>query len=362
MSNLENCEKNLYELMREILETQDTASWSSQDFSWKKAYICSLISHATYLHIPEFEVEGVNRLNIIVPCEEYRNIHKSQMYAETMRVYQRPALEGIYSFRLVIREMVIALVVQTPIAIFVGIRGTENKFRAFAFPQITTIKDWLVNLEVSRVRYPGRRKDLVHRGFYNAVSSIYDEIIKIVSSLPRLPIYVTGHSLGGAMAAILNAKWLNDISQAKKVFSPYFYDQQMVEPVSCYVFGMPRYGNSCFINNFPSPFHVYNQQDGLSTVPPRFLGYSDVPSEREFCLSEENAQPIPDYQKGSAFLRFTDCKLEFLGVSAHFIERYISNLERFSYKNEMTKPSGVVVKKDGYIYINGIPIPIKKSD
>lgn len=358
MTDLKNCKENLLKL--KIETTLNEVDFSSKNISWKMAYICSLVCHATYSHIPEFEVEEANRLNIIVPCEEYRNICKSQMYLEAMRVYQDPELEGrSYSFTPIFREMLIALVVQTPIAIFVGIRGTENKFRAFAFPQKTTIEDWLVNLEASMIQYPCRRKDLVHRGFYNAVSTIYDEIIKIVSSLPRLPIYITGHSLGGAMAAILNAKWLNDISQAKK---EYFYDQQMVEPVSCYVFGMPRYGNSDFIKNFSSPFHVYNQQDGVPTVPPRLFGcyYSDLPSKREFCLSEENAQPILGYQKGNAFLHFNDRKFEFLGVSAHFMERYISNLEPFSYQNEMKK--GLISSVDrreaecGCIIISGLTL------
>lgn len=315
MNDLENCKKNLHDL---IAETQNKLNWSSGNFSWEKAYICSLVSYATYAHIPEFEVEEANRLNIIVPCEEYRSIYRAQMYAEAMQVYQNLEPEGLYSFTLIIREMLIALVVQTPSVIFVGIRGTENKFRAF-------IKDWLVNLEASMIRYPGSKKALFHRGFYNAVMSIYDEVINIVSNLPRLPIYITGHSLGGAMAAILNARWLNDISQAQE-FRRYSYDQKMVEPISCYVFGMPRYGNPYVINNFPSPFHVYNQRDGVPTIPPRFFGYSDIPSAHEFCLSEKNAQPISGYKKGSAFLRFADHKVEFLGVPAHFMECYVSNL------------------------------------
>ena len=343
-----------------LWETSNQNNWDSSLFDWKKAYLSSLISLATYHHFSKYEIRGANRLNI-VPCMAYRSIAQAKQYIEAMRVYQSPNLEGnSYTFRFIERKMIVALVAQTPQAIFVALRGTEMEFRAFVFPRLTTRKDWRTNFDARKICYPPRNQDLFHRGFYDAVDSIYDEVMQIVTGMPEeMPIYITGHSLGGAMAAILNARWRDDVLRAKG-YQKFSYKPGLIEPVACYVFGMPRYGNTTTIQDLANPYHIYNVKDGVPTLPPRLFGYSDAKMDNEYCLSEQGSSIIPNFKKGSAFFRHTDSKIEFLSVSAHSMERYITNIKSLAYPQPEPK---ITITKDenGVEWVNILGVKIKRN-
>ncbi len=49
---------------------------------------------------------------------------------------------------------------------------------------------------------PGRVPGAVHSGFYDATMSVIDKVAAAVKALGPAPVYVTGHSKGGAMASI----------------------------------------------------------------------------------------------------------------------------------------------------------------
>ncbi|HEX5078930.1 MAG TPA: lipase family protein [Geminicoccaceae bacterium] len=80
-----------------------------------------------------------------------------------------------------------------------------------------TVLDWLQDLfcePESRPNLPGK----VHTGFYDATSSVITEVAATVKSLNPTgtrPVYVTGHSLGGAMAAL--GAWLLQAASGIKV-------------------------------------------------------------------------------------------------------------------------------------------------
>ncbi len=88
--------------------------------------------------------------------------------------------------------------------IIVAFRGTLAPVPLSGFG----LRDWLEDffeqpesVKAGQLRVPGA----VHSGFYNAVNSVIGEIAEYVKSLdPSLatPVYVTGHSKGGAMASI----------------------------------------------------------------------------------------------------------------------------------------------------------------
>ena len=344
--------KNLADILSEVYKQAET-DWSSCIFSWPKAYLSSLISLATYHHIPEYEVRDANRLNI-VPCSGYGSIVQAVQFIEASQVYQISNLEGSsFKFQFIEREMVVALVASTPKAIFIALRGTEKQFHYFLFPGITMLKDWVTNLQAGRIHYPNRRQDLFHKGFYQAVESIYDEVLQMVSVMPKLPIYITGHSLGGAMAAILYARWLDEISSAK-AYDKFNYKNDLINPLVCYAFGMPRYGNTTTIKDLANPYHIYNEKDGVPTLPPRILGYSDAKMENEYCLSELSLKRIDDHDKGSGFIRRTDSKIKLLSVAAHLMESYIENMKKISA--QIDPNGGEPIIEEDWIIIDGVKL------
>src|SRR5512147_87652 len=70
---------------------------------------------------------------------------------------------------------------------------------AFRGTEVTKKKDLITDAKASMVSTIEGR---VHKGFVNAYESVEKEIIANVSKLPGVPLYITGHSLGAALATL----------------------------------------------------------------------------------------------------------------------------------------------------------------
>jgi hypothetical protein len=116
---------------------------------------------------------------------------------------------------------------------------------------------------------PTRTFGKVHAGFFDAFSSIRQKLLEHPLLQGPRPIFITGHSLGGALA-ILGA----------------IYSAQLKMPLhSVYTFGQPRVGNAEFksvydaLNIGPSgmlrerTFRFVNQEDIVPRVPGLLAGY-----------------------------------------------------------------------------------------
>jgi len=84
--------------------------------------------------------------------------------------------------------------------------------------------------------------------------------------MPALHIYVTGHSLGAAIATLAAADLY-----------------QLTPDISLYTYGSPRVGDETFAKYFdkivPDSFRVVAHQDFVPKVPQRFLGFRHVSRE-----------------------------------------------------------------------------------
>ena len=100
-----------------------------------------------------------------------------------------------------------------------------------SFRGSTDIKNWINNLQVGFTSYSGCSGCSIHQGFYVSYKSIISTVKKQVSSLKSLyrnsGIYITGHSLGGALASIISIDIQKEIGAVNHV----------------YTFGEPRVGN-----------------------------------------------------------------------------------------------------------------------
>jgi triacylglycerol lipase len=141
-------------------------------------------------------------------------------------------------------------------SILVAFRGTEAS-------QLT---DWISDLDFDLVAGPWGGR--VHEGFYDALSCIWHlldrEVRQLHADRPR-QLWVTGHSLGAALAILAVARWL-----------------EAGRPVAgLYAFGQPRTGDSTFARNFdfafrPHAFRIVNHHDIVTRTPPRSLGYQHL--------------------------------------------------------------------------------------
>ncbi|GKV35329.1 hypothetical protein SLEP1_g43618 [Rubroshorea leprosula] len=119
----------------------------------------------------------------------------------------------------------------------------------------------------------------VHGGFLSAYDSVRIRIISLVKlaigyideiaePLHKWHVYVTGHSLGGALATLL----------ALELSSSQLAKRQLIS-ITMYNFGSPRVGNKRFVEVYnekvKDSWRVVNHRDIIPTVP-RLMGYCHV--------------------------------------------------------------------------------------
>lgn len=139
---------------------------------------------------------------------------------------------------------------------------------AFAGTQQEKIADWMTDANLLPVIFQadGQRLGWVHQGFWTALDSVWETIWERLRALrdQEQSLWITGHSLGGALATL---------AAAKLVFA-----KEGLPVAGVYTFGQPRVGNGVFAQALETAighrvFRVVNHQDIVPRVPPRSLGY-----------------------------------------------------------------------------------------
>jgi len=161
--------------------------------------------------------------------------------------------------------------------ILVCFRGTEPD----------QLDDWITDSRVEMV--PGPMGGRVHAGFYNALSHVWQQVTNQVAELTAArtrPLWVTGHSLGAALATLATARWLD---AGRKV-------------QGLYTFGQPRTGDEQFARHFnfafkPYAYRLVNHNDLVTRVPPRALGYSHTGTFKYFTERGELVDDINWWQR-----------------------------------------------------------------
>ena len=141
-----------------------------------------------------------------------------------------------------------------------------NKFYAvLAFRGTSDWTDVQTDLRAKRVKASdGIGK--VHSGFYNAFDLVSGRITKRLEQdeVKDLPLYITGHSLGGALATVA-LRFLEKKEGLKDRIA------------ACYTFGSPRVGNADFEEDIRSPvYRVVNFTDIVTFLPLLTMGFIHV--------------------------------------------------------------------------------------
>jgi len=131
-------------------------------------------------------------------------------------------------------------------------------------------RNWITDLNAQRMPYPGLRGATVHKGFYNAYLAVARQVNLAAKSLlancRNCHVYVTGHSLGGAIATLA----------AADLYS-------LTPDLTLYTFGSPRVGDLRFATYFdrivPDTWRVVHNHDLVPHIPQRFLGFRHVSRE-----------------------------------------------------------------------------------
>ena len=143
---------------------------------------------------------------------------------------------------------------------YVAIREPKNNdpgMVVLVFRGTTSVRDWMKNLNIrtAPVENPKPGADGIvgsfHRGFHDNYRSVHEEIERRLVGTENLPLYITGHSLGGALAVV--ATWYQSAQRL----------------AACYTFGAPRVGDHRLMGLFKTPiYRIVNAADPVPFVPP----------------------------------------------------------------------------------------------
>jgi Lipase (class 3) len=225
-----------------------TAS-TSRSFDLTLAGALALIANLAYCTPDAKECERKNRAKV-VPCELYARLLQEGPvdFIALMESMDFPDVSIIRT------KCFVAIVVPARDLFLVGVRGTQ-----FAY-------DWFLNVRITKKR--NQIGDRFHSGFYSEAHKLFVLLRQDLanrlqrnrrSTDPRL--FLSGHSLGGAIAAIL-------------------HQHDMTPAAGCYTFAAPRICSSRSLDRISQPFALRRELDIVPHLPPKSFGYADFADQK----------------------------------------------------------------------------------
>ncbi len=215
---------------------------------------------------------------------------------------------------------------------FISVTGFDNnsaqsaiveheKYLCMVFRGTNEAADWLDNVNALTTE---RLFGSFHKGFYNSVNDVWQPMFDRYRALyrkNRKPLFLTGHSLGGAMATIAAAKLLH----ADTPFT------------SVYTFGQPRAVTLETSRTFNIAcgsrfFRFQNNNDIVTRIPARIMGYSHV-GKYLYISEEKTIHDDPGFwfrfidRIDGALNAITEKGLD--GVTDHDIKKYMNAIQKW---------------------------------
>ena len=200
----------------------------------------------------------------------------------------------------------------------------HEDFLCMVFRGTNELADWLDNINSFST------KELFgefHRGFWNSVEDIWKPLndkFQYLHQQSKRPLFITGHSLGGAMATIVAAKFIHE----DKPFT------------SVYTFGQPRALTEKTAQIFNTEcksrfFRFHNNNDIVTRVPAQLMGYSHIGSYLYISEEKEIHREVGFWFK---FVDYIDGALNALkekgidSIKDHDMAEYLEAIKKWDLK------------------------------
>jgi len=189
------------------------------------------------------------------------------------------------------------------------LKGIDSHVLSFRGTEVTEKSDVLADLKAGKNIEPCGGK--VHVGFKGEINKVWPSIEKALINIDSL--YVTGHSLGAAMATIAASRMQTKV-------------------IALITFGSPRVGNEEFVNSISvQHYRVQNNCDDVTKVPFRFMGFRHHGQHKYMNFYGEFRiltpwQQVKDMVRSRIKARKKGEK--FIGVFDHLMANYIAKLRK----------------------------------
>lgn len=231
----------------------NACSWKSDatSFDQLKSAALGIVAHLAYCDVDSEEIRYRYRAKV-TPCEIYQRIIEGGEISNVVEILGRMDFVNCAVLR---TRRYVALIVPAREMLLIGVRGTQ-----FAY-------DWFYNLRAHKRRgnVLGSRSRF-HAGFLAEAGSLAYQIQQYIQGRHATDgpaterVHLSGHSLGGAIAAILNAtSWAGPTLSVE----------------SCYIYGAPRIASATALRHLRQPFPIRRTSDPVPHVPPKQLNYGD---------------------------------------------------------------------------------------
>jgi hypothetical protein len=188
---------------------------------------------------------------------------------------------------------------------------------AFRGTEVSKREDMLIDAKAMKVSVLEGR---IHGGFRIAYDSVAKDIERSVLKLKDIPLYITGHSLGAALATVATQRLEHHLAIREMI-------------AACYTFGSPRVGDSHYDMEFKAPiYRVVNTTDIVTIIPLLAMGYIHIGDVR-FLGNKDG-----EFRRGIPAVRrwylFTLTMFKFFGpvVGDHAIVEYRRKLVAIAQK------------------------------
>ncbi len=195
--------------------------------SWVNSYLLAVASGNAYRgRVKDLEGDGY--------AEKFEHLYRP-LGLEVLAFIESGEEEGTGTQVLVLRGEGIVLVV------FCGSEGHDTA---------AAMRDWLTDAKFWPLEVEGVR---VHRGFHQALESVWEELDEAVAVAVRdgSRLWLTGHSLGGALANLAAYRWSGE----------------QVPVAGVYTFAAPKIGDAALVADFERRLGARSQQWSTTLDP-----------------------------------------------------------------------------------------------
>jgi triacylglycerol lipase len=200
-------------------------------------------------------------------------------------------------------------------------RNNDACILAFRGTQPDKVEDWLTDLDALQIPGPVGK---VHAGFWNALHDVWPDISnRLKANRESRSLWVTGHSLGGALAVLAAVRL-------------HLEDHQLVNGL--YTYGQPRVGDAEFCKGFDqwmgtNTFRFVNYNDIVPRVPFPNMNYGDLGTFQYF--NEQQWDSSTTWTQ--AVLHTVGNTVQELiknnGVEDHMMDRYLVKLQALANRD-----------------------------